>query len=265
MPALVTGASKGIGARIAVALAREGYRLAVGYRSDAVGAGQTAGDILAAGGEAIPVQIDVSRHDAVERAFGEVEDRWGPVGVLVNNAGQHRGARLHKLSLDDWEAVLDTNLTGAMHTARRAIGGMLARQFGRIVNIGSVVSLTGFPGDAAYGASKAGLVGLTTSLAVELGPAGITVNLVLPGYVDTDMTRQVDSKAIAGIVDRIPLRRPASSDEIAAAVSFLVTAGTYVNGAVLAVDGGLLASSAAAPVSGPHRPVDPSASAPGQS
>lgn len=262
MPALVTGASKGIGARIAVRLAAAGCRVAVGYRSDARGAALTAEEIRAAGGEALTVAIDVTHDEDVHSAFCHIEDQWGAIAVLVNNAGLHRGARLHKLSLDDWEAVLATNLTGAMHATRRAIAGMLAGGFGRIVNIGSVVSVAGFPGDAAYGASKAGLVGLTTSLAVELGPAGITVNLVLPGFVDTEMTRQVDPKALAGIVNRIPLGRPASGDEIAAAVRFLVTEGAYVNGAVLPVDGGLLASSAAAP-SAPPQGLDPVPAQPG--
>lgn len=237
--AFVTGASKGIGAAVAVSLAASGHRVAVGYGRDQEGAARTCEAVEARGGEALPVPIRVDEPAVVETAFGRIEDGWGPVEILVNNAGATRDGLFVRMQDDAWRSVLATNLDGAFHTARRATKSMMRGRFGRIVSVSSVVALAGGPGQANYSAAKAGLVGLTRSLARELGGRGITANVVLPGPIETAMTETLGEERREELAAQVPSGRFGTPEEVAAAVSFLASdEASYVNGAVLAVDGG---------------------------
>ena len=234
--AFVTGASRGIGRSIALALAAGGHQVACGYASDDEGAAKTAAE---AGG--IPVQLDVALPASVDAAFTKVESELdGKVSILVNNAGVTGDGLVMRMSDDQWARVLRTNLDGAFHTIRRATPGMVRARHGRIVNIGSVVALLGSPGQASYAAAKAGLVGLTRSIARELGSRGITCNVVAPGPIDTDMLAEAGDDRRSEIVRQVPLGRVGTCEEVAAVVAFLCSepAG-YVTGAVVPVDGGL--------------------------
>ena len=234
----MTGASRGIGAAIAARLAAAGAPVALVYRSDEDAAVKVAKDIQASGGRALAVRADVSRPDKVDAAFAAVEAEFGSARILVNNAAVHRGGRVQALSLDDWNAVVATGLTGAFLCCRRAVPGMIEQGGGRIINVSSVVGLNGFPGDAAYASVKAGLLGLTKSLALELARDGISVNAVVPGFVGTDMTRALDPKLLDRVIDSIPHRRMATTDEVADSVAFLATGPDYITGSNVVVDGG---------------------------
>jgi 3-oxoacyl-[acyl-carrier protein] reductase len=226
--ALVTGGSGGIGRVIAQHLTAEGFRVAATSRSGAVPPG------------ILGVQCDVTDSEQVDAAFAAVESQLGPVEVLVANAGITRDTLLVRMSEDDWDAVIETNLTGTYHVVRRAARGMVHARFGRIVLISSVVGQLGSAGQVNYATSKAGLVGMARSLARELGGRGITANVVAPGFIETDMTAVLDEKIVAGYQAQIPLGRMGTSDDVAAAVAFLAgPGGAYVTGALLAVDGGL--------------------------
>lgn len=235
--ALITGGSRGIGSATARALAAAGARVAVLYRSDKDAALQVVDQITEAGAEAIAVQGDVADETEVDRAFAHVRGRLGPVEVLITNAGIHRGGRTDRLTVDDFRAVLDTNLLGAFLCCRAALPDMRHAGWGRIVTVGSVVGLVGFPGDAAYASSKAALGGLTRALAAECATDGITVNLVAPGFVETDMTRALSEAARARIEASIPMQRQGRAEEIAAMIT-AVAASPYTTGATLVVDGG---------------------------
>jgi 3-oxoacyl-[acyl-carrier protein] reductase len=237
--ALVTGASRGIGRAIALALAREGVHIAVNYvqRADAAAEVRTA--VQALGREALTVPADVAVADEVSRMVTQVLDHFGRLDILVNNATLHRGRLIHKLPSADWEAVINSCLTGAYHCCRQVVPHMTARQSGRIINISSTVGLIGWPGDTAYGAAKAGLIGFTRSLAKEVAPYGITANVVVPGYIRTDMTAALTAKNIEQMLALIPLARAGEPEDVAEVVTFLATRARYVTGAVYAVDGGL--------------------------
>jgi 3-oxoacyl-[acyl-carrier protein] reductase len=235
---LITGGSRGIGASIARQLARHGICVAVGYQSQQEQAQQLAADIRRAGGRAVAIGGDVRDEKQVDRLFGTAEQELGHIEVLINNAGVHIGGRLGRLHFSDWRTVIDTNLTGAFLCARRALPSMLERGHGRIINISSVIGINGYPGDAPYASAKAGLIGFTRALALELASAGITVNAVAPGFVDTDMTRALGTAMTDRLEQSVPLRRQARADEIAEAVSFLATGTEYITGSVLVVDGG---------------------------
>jgi 3-oxoacyl-[acyl-carrier protein] reductase len=225
---LVTGGNRGIGLAIAKAFAAGGDKVAITHRSGEVPEGL------------FGVRCDVTSAEDVERAFGEVEAQHGPVEVLVANAGITRDTLLLRMSDEDFEAVLDTNLGGSFRVAKRASKGMLRLKRGRIVLISSVVGLSGSAGQANYAASKAGLVGFARSVAREIGSRGITCNVVAPGFVETDMTAVLSDDRKAEILKQVPLNRYASTDEIAGVVRFLASeeAG-YITGAVIPVDGGL--------------------------
>jgi 3-oxoacyl-[acyl-carrier protein] reductase len=235
--ALVTGAARGIGAATAKALAREGWPVAVNYRSDEASAREVVASIERDGGRAIARQADVGSPEQTDRLFKDVEAELGLVLVLVNNAGTRADALSPQLGEDEWTQVIDTNLSGAYRTSRRALGPMLRARFGRIVNVASVVGPRANAGQANYAASKAGLIGMTRTVAVEVARRGITVNAVAPGFVETKLTEGVD-----GLADRIPARRQGTPEEVAACIRFLASEeASYVTGTTVTVDGGLSA------------------------
>lgn len=224
----MTGGSKGIGRGIAERMTAAGYRVAATYRS-----GDVPDGVLA-------VPCDVTDAAQVEAAFTTVEQSLGPVEVLVANAGITRDGLLMRMTDEDWDAVLDTNLTGAFRVARRAARSMVRARFGRIVFISSVVGQLGSAGQINYAASKAGLVGLARSLAREVGSRGVTANVVAPGFIETDMTGALSEEQVKSYGERIPLRRLGSVADVAGTVEFLAgDAAAYITGALIPVDGGL--------------------------
>ena len=238
--ALVTGASRGIGRATAISLAATGVRVAVGYATDAEAAGQTVAAIGASGGIAVPVAISVEERDSVDAAFTVIESELGAVEVLVNNAGITGDGLIVRMTDDQWDRVLDVNLTGAFHTIRRAVPKMMRARFGRIINVSSVVAHLGGPGQANYAAAKAGLLGLSRSVARELAPRSITCNVVAPGPITTDMTAAMGEAWIDGVAQFVPLGRPGTPEECGAVVAFLASdLAAYITGALIPVDGGL--------------------------
>ena len=240
--ALVTGASRGIGRAIAIELGARGHRVAVNYNSQDHEAKQTAVTIEDAGGAAIVVQADISSSAEVNRCFEEVERDLGPVSVLVNNAGVRRDGLGLTLTDDAWEQVIGTCLDGTFYCCRRALRGMLAARAGRIVNVASVAGLRGSPGQANYSAAKAGVIGLTRTLAREVAGRGITINAVAPGLIDTDLTATLTDQQRSGLLDQIPARRAGDVTDVAAIVAWLCSEdATYVTGSVITTDGGMTA------------------------
>ncbi|WP_447751783.1 SDR family NAD(P)-dependent oxidoreductase [Sphingopyxis fribergensis] len=229
---VVTGASRGLGLAIARLAASKGDRVALIARGADIDA-----HAKAIGAHAIGLVADVTDPASVARACGEVVERWGGIDVLINNAGLHRGGLVGALAQDDWQAVLDTNLSGPFNFVRAALPHL--GEGASIVNIGAVVGLRGFSGDAAYGASKAGLVGLTQVLAVELARRGIRVNLVIPGLTSTEMTDGISARAKAKLVAGIPLGREGTAEELADVV-WWVAGSPYMTGSIISNDGGLL-------------------------
>ena len=241
--AVVTGATRGIGRACAVELARAGWTVAIGYRSDEAAAKDTLAELEGAGTPGLTVFLDTTDQASVQEGFRRVaEEAGGNVTGLVNNAGFSQDGLLLKYSMDTYDKVMDTNVKGAFMCSQAAMRGMLRERWGRIVNMSSAVALRGNAGQTVYGASKTALLGLTKALARELGGKGITVNAVCPGLVDTEMTSYLDEKARAYYLDQTPVGRTASLLEVASVVRFLMSEeSSYVNGAVVPVDGGLTA------------------------
>jgi 3-oxoacyl-[acyl-carrier protein] reductase len=238
--ALVTGASRGIGRAIAIALGRAGHPVGFCYGSDAAGAEITRAAVEQEGVKAIAVQADVTDPAAVDAAFSAVESEFGRITILVNNAGMSHDGLVARMTDEQWRTVIDTNLTGAFNTIRRATPGMMRERYGRIVNVSSVVGQAGQAGQANYAAAKAGLLGLSRSIARELAPRHITCNVVAPGPIVTAMTADMPAEWQSQIEAAVPLGRFGTADECAAVVAFLCSAAaSYVTGALLPVDGGL--------------------------
>jgi 3-oxoacyl-[acyl-carrier protein] reductase len=237
--ALVTGATRGIGAAIARALAGAGNTV-VGTATTDEGAAKIAAALAAAGHRGTGLRLDVTDAAAVDAAIAGVEARFGAITILVNNAGITRDNLLLRMKDEEWDAIMATNLKPAYRLAKAVLRGMMKARRGRIIQIGSVVGTSGNPGQVNYAAAKAALVGFTKSLAQEVGSRNITVNCVAPGFIDTDMTKALSDAQRQALLERIPLGRLGTPDDIAAAVAFLASpAAGYVTGATLHVNGGM--------------------------
>ncbi len=226
--ALVTGGNRGIGLAIAQSLQAEGHHVVVTYRSGSAPEGFSA------------VQMDVTTSESVDAAFAQIESQWGQPEIIVANAGITKDGLVMRMSDEDFESVINANLTGAFRVARRATKGLLKLKRGRLIFIGSVVGGVGAAGQVNYSASKSGLLGMARSFARELGSRGITANVIAPGFVETDMTAALDEKRRSEIAASVPLGRFCSADEIAKVVSFIASPeSAYITGALIPVDGGL--------------------------
>lgn len=239
--ALVTGASRGIGRAIALRLAEEGAKVAINYAGNTARAEEVRKEIESRGGEAFLVQADISDSKAVETMVSQVAERFGQIDILVNNAGITRDGLLMRMKEEDFDAVIDTNLRGVFYCTKAVSKLMMKKRSGRIVNMASVVGLTGNAGQTNYAAAKAGVVGFSKSAARELASRGITVNAVAPGFIDTDMTATMTDKAKETTLANIPLKRMGRPEDVANAVLFLVSdQAAYITGQVVNVDGGMV-------------------------
>jgi 3-oxoacyl-[acyl-carrier protein] reductase len=237
--AFVTGASRGIGRACALALAQAGARVAVGARQlDKLE--ELAAEIRSAGGTAFAVALDLSSPDSIKEAFTRTSKEFGRIDILVNNAAITRDGLAMRMKRDDWDAVISTNLSGTFFAIQQVLPGMIRERWGRIINISSVVGESGNPGQANYVASKAGVIGLTKSLAQEVGSRTVTVNAIAPGFIETDMTAALNDEVRTRIKQNIPLQRFGKPEDIAAAVRFLASEeASYITGHVLDVNGGM--------------------------
>lgn len=238
--ALVTGASRGIGREIAQTLAAYGASVIVNYNGSKDRADEVVEMISAAGGKAIAVKADVAKAEEIARLFEEAQAAFGRIDILVNNAGITRDNLILKMSEEEYDTVLDTNLKGAFLCMKHAAKIMLRQKSGRIINISSISGIAGNAGQANYCAAKAGLIGLTKSLAKELGSRGITVNAVAPGFIETEMTEKLSEQVKEGMLAQIPLKRAGTVKDIAEAVAFLASErAAYITGQTLSVNGGM--------------------------
>jgi 3-oxoacyl-[acyl-carrier protein] reductase len=239
--ALVTGASRGIGRAIAITLAQQGANVALNYRANAPAAEEACHAVSECGVEAAAFAADVSRGDDVEKLIKGVLGRFERVDILVNNAGIVRDGLLLRMSEDDWDAVLATNLRGAFLCTKAALRGMVRQRSGRIITISSVAGVMGNAGQANYAAAKAGLIGFTRSVAREVASRGITANVVAPGFIETDIWADVSPEARDKFLSLVPLGRPGSPEDVAGVVAFLASdQAAYITGQVLNVDGGMV-------------------------
>ncbi len=239
--ALVTGGGRGIGRAVCLELARGGASVAVNYAGSEEAARETVERCLELGApDAFAIQADVAEEQAVAAMLAAVEERLGRIDILVNNAGITRDGLMLRMKDADWDAVLDTNLKGAFHCMRGVYQGMMRRRYGRIINISSVVGLRGNAGQANYSASKAGLIGMSKSMAKELASRGVTVNVVAPGFITTDMTAALPQAAQEALLATIPMKRLGAPEDVARAVAFFAgEESAYLTGQVLCVDGGM--------------------------
>ena len=240
--ALVTGASRGIGKAIALSLAKQGAKIVVNFNTGESAAAQVVQDITKYDGEAIAVQADVSQPEQVDQMIKQVMTAWSTIDILVNNAGVTQDRLMIRMSPDDWDPVVDVNLRGAFLCTQLVLSQMVKKRSGRIINISSIVGITGNPGQANYAASKAGLIGLTKALAREVASRNITVNALAPGYIATSMVEKVSEEVQEKILDRIPMGRFGTPEDVAEAVTFLCSEGAgYITGQVIVIDGGIIA------------------------
>lgn len=239
--ALVTGASRGIGRAVALKLASEGAKVALNFAGNEAAANEVRQEIEAMGGQAILVKADIADEAAVQDMVQKTADAFGRIDILVNNAGITRDGLLARMKEEDWDAVLSTNLKGVFLTTKAVAKLMMKQRAGRIVNMASVVGVTGNAGQANYSAAKAGVIGFTKTVAKELASRGVTANAVAPGFIDTDMTSVLSDKAKEAALSGIPLGRMGTPEDIADAVLFLVSdQASYITGQVLHVDGGMV-------------------------
>ncbi|KYD29620.1 3-oxoacyl-[acyl-carrier-protein] reductase [Geobacillus sp. NFOSA3] len=239
--ALVTGASRGIGRAIALELARQGAKVAVNYAGNEAKANEVVEEIKNMGGEAFAIQADVSNAEAVDQMVKAVLERFERIDILVNNAGITRDNLLMRMKEEEWDDVMNINLKGVFNCTKAVTRPMMKQRYGRIVNIASIVGVSGNPGQANYVAAKAGVIGLTKTAARELASRNITVNAVAPGFITTDMTDRLSEELKAEMLKQIPLARFGEPEDVAKVVSFLVSdAASYMTGQTLHVDGGMV-------------------------
>ncbi len=237
--AIVTGGSQGIGRAISLRLASEGARVTIADVNEDAG-GQTTQQIKSAGGEAIFIKVDVTEPGDTDRMVQQTVDTFGSLHILVNNAGITRDRLILRMTDEDWQRVLDVNLKGAFNCIRSAVRVMARARYGRIVNIASIVGITGNPGQANYSASKGGLIALTKTVAREFASRGVTCNAIAPGFIDTAMTRAMPEKAREELIKRIPLERLGTPEDVAEGVLFLASdRASYITGEVLNINGGM--------------------------
>ena len=239
--ALVTGASRGIGRAVAIALAKAGAKVVVNYAGNAAAAQDTLNEINNLGGEAIAVQADVAQSESVEALVKQTLDTYGRIDILVNNAGITKDNLLLRMKEEDWDAVMNTNLKGVFHCTKQVSRVMIKQKSGKIINMTSVVGVMGNAGQSNYAAAKAGVIGFTKSMAKELASRGITVNAVAPGFIATDMTAVLPEQVKSEMVNAVPLSRMGKPEDVAAAVVYFASdASDYITGQTLHVDGGMV-------------------------
>ena len=235
---LVTGGSRGIGAAISLELGLAGYFVIVNYNHSISEAENIVKQIIDNGGQAVALQANISKADETERLFNEINANIGTVDVLINNAGITRDKSFKKMNLEEWEAVIDTNLSSVFNTTKLALPAMLDQKYGRIINISSVIGQSGGFGQTNYAAAKAGLIGFSKSLALETAKSGITVNTICPGFIGTDMVNAMPEEVLNSIVSKIPVNRLGLPSDIAKGVKFLIES-SYMTGQSLNINGGL--------------------------
>lgn len=238
--ALITGASRGIGRAIAIQLAQDGFDIVVNYHKNEAAAQKVVDEITELGGSAMALQADVSQADQASNLIEETVKAMGRLDVLVNNAGIAHDQLLVRLNLQDWERMINTNLSSVFYCCQVAVKPMMKQRFGKIINISSIVGITGNIGQAHYAAAKSGVIGLTRSIASEYGKRGITANVIAPGFIDTDMTKEMSYQHQQKIMERIVLGRLGTPEDVAGAASFLASSrADYITGQVIRVDGGM--------------------------
>jgi len=239
--ALVTGASRGIGRAIALELGSKGAKVAVNYAGSKEKALEVVKEIEEMGSTAIAIQADVTSQEAIDEMFKIIEEKLGTVNILVNNAGINKDSLLMRMKEEDWDQVLNTNLKGVFLCTKKVIRSMMKERKGKIINISSVVGISGNIGQSNYAAAKAGVIGFTKTMALELAARGIQVNAIAPGFIATDMTDKIPEGIKEEIIKKIPLQRLGKPEDIAGVASFLAgPQGDYITGQVICVDGGLL-------------------------